>query len=190
MQSGQMEESDNMSYIYGERIMLREYREEDLESIRKWVNNRETVRYLSDIFLYPQSEKQTRDFLDKAMSADWKGFIIAHKETEEYIGQVDFANLDVKNGCGELGIVIGDPDNTSKGYGSEALELFLEFGFNQLRLHRIELVCWSYNKRGQRAYEKVGFIKEGIRREKYFRDGEYFDEYLYGILREEWEKKR
>ncbi|MDI3547101.1 MAG: hypothetical protein PWR10_753 [Halanaerobiales bacterium] len=179
-----------MPRIYGERVMLREYRESDFEHIRRWVNNPEIVKYLSDIFLYPQSEKQTRDFLERAMSKEWKGFIIADRETGEYIGQVDFVNLDEKNGYGELGIVIGDLDQTSKGLGSEALELFLDFGFNQLRLNRIELVCWSYNKRAQRAYEKVGFKKEGIRRQKYFRDGRYFDEYLYGILKEEWQERR
>ena len=178
-----------MPHYYGKKVMLREYRESDFEEIRKWVNNPEVVVYLSDIFLYPQSEKQTEAFMERAMSSLWKGFVIADRVTEEYIGQVDFVNLDEKNGFGELGIVIGDPNKTSKGYGSEALELFLDFGFNQLRLNRIELVCWGYNLRAQKAYEKVGFVKEGISRKKRFRNGSYHDEISYGILREEWEKK-
>ncbi len=174
--------------IYGERIMLREYRESDLMQIRKWVNEEETVRYLSNIFLYPQSEEQTRDFLERAMSDEWKGFVIAEKETGDYIGQIDFVELDEINGYGEIGIVIGDPELTSRGIGTEALKLILDFGFNNLRLNRIELVCWSFNKRGQKAYEKAGFIKEGIRRQKLFRDGKYYDEYCYGILKKEWER--
>lgn len=177
-----------MSHYYGERVMLREYRESDYREIRKWVNNPEIVMNLLDIFLYSQSEKQTRDFLEMAMSDNWKGFIIADRETEDYIGQIDFVKLDEKNGYGELGIVIGDLKKTSKGYGSEAIQLFLDFGFNQLRLNRIELVCWSFNKRAQRAYEKVGFIKEGVRRQKLYRNGTYHDELCYGILCEEWEK--
>ncbi|GAB6098540.1 GNAT family protein [Halanaerocella petrolearia] len=173
--------------IYGEQVMLREYREDDFEDMRQWVNDYQIVDYLSDIFLYPQSEKQTKEFLDMAMSDDWKGFIIADRETEEYIGQIDFADLDHKNGYGELGIVIGKPSKLNKGLGTETLELFLAFGFEELRLNRIELVCYEYNQRAQHVYEKVGFIKEGVRRKKIYRNGQYYDEYLYGILKEEWE---
>ncbi|MFW6390084.1 MAG: GNAT family N-acetyltransferase, partial [Halanaerobiales bacterium] len=109
-----------MPRIYGDKVMLREYRESDYDNIRKWVNNPEIVQYLSDIFLYPQSEKQTRDFLDNAMKEDWKGFIIADVKSGDYLGQIDFANLDKKNGVGELGIVIGNEENHNKGYGTEA----------------------------------------------------------------------
>lgn len=168
--------------------MLREYKESDLLYIRKWVNEAETVKYLSNSFLYPQSEEQIRDFLDRAMSEEWKGFVIAEKETGDYIGQIDFVELDEINGVAEIGIVIGDPDLTSRGIGTETLNIILKFAFNNLRLHRIELVCWSFNRRAQRAYEKVGFIKEGVRRQKLYRDGKYYDEYCYGILKKEWEK--
>ncbi|MFW6269488.1 MAG: GNAT family N-acetyltransferase [Bacillota bacterium] len=179
-----------MPRIYGNRVMLREYRESDFEPIRAWVNNPEVVQYLSDIFLYPQSEKQTRDFLDNAMQEEWKGFIIAEKDSENYIGQVDLVELDQKNGVGELGIVIGSEENHNQGYGTEALKLFLDFCFDQLRLHRVELVCWEHNHRGQHVYEKLGFVKEGIRREKRFRNGRYYSEYCYGILKDEWKKRK
>lgn len=179
-----------MPRIYGDKVMLREYRESDYDNIRKWVNNPEIVQYLSDIFLYPQSEKQTRDFLNNAMKEDWKGFIIADVKSGDYLGQIDFANLDKKNGVGELGIVIGNEENHNKGYGTEALELFLDFSFNQLRLHRVELVCWEHNVKAQRVYEKLGFIKEGERREKWYRNGRYYDEYCYGILKKEWQDRQ
>lgn len=176
-----------MPRIYGTNVMLREYRESDFVELRKWVNNPEITQYLSDIFLYPSSEKETRDFLDMAMSKDWTGFIIADIDTADYIGQIDFVNLDLKNGVGELGVVIGDSQKLGNGLGTEALNLILEFGFKQLRLNRIELVCWEYNKRGQRAYEKVGFVKEGAKRKKRYLNGSYHDEVCYGILKEEWE---
>lgn len=179
-----------MSRIYGEKVMLREYSEDDFEAIREWVNNPEITDCLSDIFLYPHSTKQTEDFLERAMGDEWKGFIIADVETGDYIGQIDFVDLDLKNGVTSLGIVIGDSNNHGQGYGSEALELFLGFGFEQLRLNRIELVCWEYNKQAQRAYEKVGFVKEGVRRKRQYKKGKYHDEYCYGILKEEWEEQK
>lgn len=179
-----------MSHRFGEKVMLREYRENDYDSIRAWVNDPKIVETLSDIFLYPQSEKQTRTFMDLAMGPEWKGFIIAKRETEEYLGQIDFVRIDAKNGWGELGLVIGKSENHGQGYGSEALELMLEFAFNELRLNRVELVCWSFNEKGHRAYKKVGFVQEGVRRAKRYRKGQYHDEVCYGILKSEWQARK
>lgn len=179
-----------MAHIYGKKIMLREYRESDYEHMRSWVNDPRIVGTLSDIFLYPHSEKNTRGFLDLTTSREWTGFVIAHMGTEEYIGQIDFVKLDNKNGWGELGIVIGNEANHGRGYGTEALELMIDFAFDQLRLHRVELVCWSFNTRGRHVYEKVGFVQEGVRREKRYRDGQFYDEICYGLLKEEWEERK
>jgi RimJ/RimL family protein N-acetyltransferase len=170
--------------------MLREYRESDYEHMRSWVNNPRIVDTLSDIFLYPHSEKRSKQYLELAMSSDWNGFVIALVDTEEYIGQIDFVKLDHKNGWGELGIVIGNEENHGKGYGTEALELIINFAFDQLRLNRVELVCWSFNVKGRRAYEKVGFVQEGVRRKKRYRNGEFHDEICYGLLREEWTARK
>lgn len=178
-----------MAHLYGKKVMLREYRESDYEHIRAWVNNPKIVETLSDIFLYTQSEKQTRDFLSMAMGSDWKGFVIARAQTQEYVGQIDFVKLDIKNGWGEVGIVIGQEENHGKGYGSEALELLCGFGFEQLRLNRVELVCWDFNVKGRKTYEKVGFVEEGVRRQKRYRNGKYHDEICYGFLKEEWEAR-
>lgn len=179
-----------MAHIYGNRVMLREYRESDYEHMRGWVNNPKIVDTLSDIFLYPHSEKDTRGYLDMAMSTNWKGFVIAFRDTEEYIGQIDFIKLDEKNGWGELGIVIGKEEYLGKGFGTEALQLIIDFAFRQLRLNRVELVCWSFNARARHVYEKVGFVQEGVRRKKRYRNGEFHDEICYGLLKEEWEARK
>lgn len=58
--------------------------------------------------------------------------------------------------------MIGSEENHGKGYGTEALELFCSFAFNELRLNRVELVCWEFNTKARRVYEKVGFV-QGVR---------------------------
>ncbi len=176
-----------MPKIYGTKVMLREYRDSDFEHMREWVNDPDVVRTLSDVFLYPHSEKQTRGFLEMAMGPDWKGFVIANAQTGDYLGQIDFIRLDLKNGWGELGLVIGKKHEYGKGFASEALKLMCRFGFQELRLNRIELFCWSFNDRARRVYERVGFQMEGVRRAKWYRAGRYFDEICYGLLKDEWE---
>lgn len=79
-----------MPHVIGERIILREYRQDDLVSMRKWVNNPDIVEKLSDVFLFPHTLKSTEQFLNSVLEGktEMKGFVIADKETEAYIGQI------------------------------------------------------------------------------------------------------
>lgn len=177
-----------MARLIGERIMLREYRKEDLTCIRKWVNDIEITKYLSNIFLYPHTLNETESFLNSMLqgNSNIKGFIIAEKETEEYIGQIDLIKIDWINRIGTLGIVIGTKDNLIKGYGTEAIKLIQEFAFNRLNLHKLDLEVRAYNEIAIRCYEKCGFKEEGRIRENFFTDGKYTDTLFMGILKREY----
>ncbi|MCF8009359.1 MAG: GNAT family N-acetyltransferase [Halanaerobiales bacterium] len=177
-----------MSRKYGNKIMLREYKQDDLNNIMAWINDPETVKFLSDTFLYPQSKSQVQGFLDQAMSKDWKGFVISDRETGDYIGQIDYIKIDHKNRYGEIALVIGDPNNRSKGIGREAMELMINFGFEQLNLNRIELSCYDYNKRAIKLYKNLGFKEEGVRRKRRYYNNKYNDELKFSLLREEWKE--
>lgn len=177
-----------MGRILGKRIMLREYEKEDLIYIRKWVNNPNITKYLSDIFLYPHTLNETENFLDSILEGKTKGknFIIANKDTEEYLGQIDLLTIDWKNRVGLLGIVLGQEANLGKGYGEEAIRLLLDYSFNKLNLNRIELWLHDFNKRAYRCYSKCGFKEEGRRRNSFYVDGKYTDYVLMGILKDEF----
>ena len=64
--------------------------------------------------------------------------------------------------------------------------LIVGFGFRELCLHRIGLRVYSHNQRAQRAYAKLGFIKEGVLRESYYRGGVFHDTIVMSILQSEW----
>ena len=179
-----------MAILVGDRIILRDYRKEDLPYLRKWVNNPEITKYLSHIFSYPHSMTNTENFLNSIMdgSSGMKGFVIAHKETEEYIGQIDLVKINWINRVGTLGIVIGDSGKLGKGYGTEAIKLMQKFAFNSLNLHKLELEVRDYNDRGIACYKKCGFIEEGRIRQNHFYDGKYTDTVIMGILKTEWKE--
>lgn len=106
-----------MPIIIGERIILREYRQADLEDIREWVNDPEVVENLSDVFLYPHTLTQTENWLTAQLDGKGtKGFIIAYKDSQEYIGQIDLIKIDWRNRVGEMGIVIGAAKNRRLGW--------------------------------------------------------------------------
>ena len=177
-----------MYRLEGERVILREYRKDDFSHMRKWVNNYEITQWLSNVFLYPHSEIDTENFINPMMEGKMKGFVIAHKDTEEYIGQLDLIKIDWVNRVGTIGIVIGTEENLGKGYGTEAIKLLQKFSFNKLNLNKLELDVRAFNKRAIRSYEKSGFKVEGIIRENYFEDGKYSDTIKMGILKREWEE--
>lgn len=177
-----------MPRLLGNRIMLREYRKEDLPWIRQWVNNPEIVQYLSDIFLYPHSMESTEAYLESMLegSSDSRGFIIADLKGEAYIGQLNLDAIDWKNRVGRIGIVIGSVDHMGYGYGTEAMKLLLHFAFTEMNLNRLELEVYDFNERAHRCYLSCGFKEEGRLRERIYKNGRYLDVIQMGILRSEW----
>ncbi|MBK8027449.1 MAG: GNAT family N-acetyltransferase [Chloroflexi bacterium] len=102
------------------------------------------------------------------------------------IGFVVLFNLKWRNQTAELAIGIGDRDYRGHGYGSDALRLILNYAFSELALRRVSLTVMDYNTAAIKAYERVGFQREGAHRQAVVREGRAYDLLLYGILRDEW----
>jgi RimJ/RimL family protein N-acetyltransferase len=181
-----------MPYLYGERIVLREYRQEDYAAIRAWVNDRETVRYLSSRYWMPQSAADTADMLDHVTHAGPNGafFVIADRESGDYLGQIDLTSVNWKLRLADMAIVLGREAERGKGLGGEAIALLLEYAFTTLGLNRVELEVAADNLRAVRCYERAGFRPEGVKREAFMVDGEYVDLAVMGVLRADWRAAR
>jgi [ribosomal protein S5]-alanine N-acetyltransferase len=74
----------------------------------------------------------------------------------------------------------------NNGYATEALKELLQFGFNQLKLHRIEAGCAVENTASAKVLEKSGMIKEGMKRKILPVRGAWVDNYFYAILEEDF----
>lgn len=177
-----------MPRLTGTRIMLREYRRDDLPWMRQWVNDPDIVGYLSDIFLYPHAAESTESYLESMLagSDDSRGFVIADAATEAYIGQVNLDAIDWKNRVGRIGIVIGSTEHTGRGFGKEAMKLLIDFSFRELNLNRLELEVYDFNERAVRCYAACGFREEGRLRERIYRNGRYHDVICMAILKADW----
>ena len=90
----------------------------------------------------------------------------------------------------EIGIMIGERQYWNRGFGTEAMRLMVQHGFENLNLHRIFLRVFETNPRGKRSYEKVGFKLEGRMREARYLKGKYIDVCLMSILKSEWFEKK
>src|SRR5215212_5535507 len=89
-------------------------------------------------------ERWFEDMLEHHGRDRWY-FVICRVVDDRPVGSIDLHDVDVRNGSATLGIVIGDPADTGQGHGSDAIRALVAFGFNQLRLERIQLEVFDFN---------------------------------------------
>jgi ribosomal-protein-alanine N-acetyltransferase len=91
----------------------------------------------------------------------------------------------------ELGIGLGwNKANWGKGYATETLQAIIAYCFRELKMNRIGAEIYEFNTRSIRLFERNGFQREGTKRQYIFKDGVFKDEYLYSLLRGEWERQK
>ena len=112
-------------------------------------------------------------------------FGIDLKNENEFIGLIAINLGKINYKTAEVWFKI-HKDFWRKGYTTEALSEILNFGFNQLQLHRIEAGCAVENVASSKVLEKVGMIREGMKRKKLPIRGEWKDNYFYAILEEDF----
>lgn len=108
------------------------------------------------------------------------------KKSGEIIGTINADSIDHRNRNLMVGLSIYDKSERGKGYGREALELMVDFAFLEMNMHRVYLGCFAFNDSIVQLYEKIGFKKEGVNRNFIYRNGNYYDEIVLGILRKDW----
>lgn len=148
-----------MTRVEGERVSLREVREEDNPLFRRWRGDPEVLRWLfSD--RAPAEDEQRRWF--ESLAADETRLAFTIETTDgRPIGQAGFKNIDRERGRAELGILIGERAERGRGLGAEACGLLVRHGFEQLGLRRIDCLVLADNERALGLYRKLGFRRDG-----------------------------
>ncbi len=176
--------------ILGEKVRLRPMERDDLPHAVQWLADPE-VRSGIAMFM-PQSMEDETAWYERMRQREpyLRIFAIDAREGENWIhiGSCGFHDLVWRDRHAEFGIMIGDKNYWSKGYGTDAVRALVNLGFGQFNLERIYLHVFDFNARAIRCYEKVGFVVEGRLRRHHYYDGQYYDELVMGLLREEWQK--
>lgn len=175
---------------YGEKVKLRAYRKEDVESACNFMNDFETRRLMSTLIPYPFLMEQEQKWYEGLQNTkESYSFAIEDKETDKYIGGCGINKVDWINRVATVGIFIGDKNYWGKGFGTDAMKVLIRFIFEQMNMNKIKLNVFSFNERAKKCYEKCGFQVEGTLRQELFRDGKYYDEYIMSVLFEEWKTR-
>lgn len=143
--------------LQGRKIYLLPITKADTANIIKWRNNVRKNFIYQELFT---SESHNVWLENMVFTNKVKQFVIYGQEDNKSVGSVFLRDIDLGHDKAEYGIFIGDDSARGKGYGSEAAALICDYGFQELKLHKIYLRVFSDNKIAIRSYEKAGFVKE------------------------------
>jgi len=119
-----------------------------------------------------------------------KGFFIKDKTKNLFIGTLKFDKIDYTMNSAEVGVMIGNKDYWGKNCGTQAIDIILKYAFEDLKLNRIWGGCNENNLGMIKIFQKLGFKQEAVLRQADRIKEEYSDNFLYGILKSEYNTSR
>ncbi len=167
----------------GNKVRIREKREEDIRNEYSWRVDPELSRLdatrpmtmsYEDFFRYSREEMQFPNYRSKRLAVETLDGI--------HIGNIMYYDLNMRSRQAELGIMIGNKEYWSSGYGTDTVNILLRHLFTSLQLERVYLHTLSWNYRAQASFNKSGF--KSVRDVK--RGGQDF--ILMEVLRPGWEE--
>lgn len=171
----------------GKLVRLAAPQPDDHVLFAQWSQNDEALRVADNDPARPLSPEQHAAWEQPFLSmSDAFIFRLRTLADDALIGVAGLAGVQWTNQCATFIISIGDSAYWSRGYGTDATRLILNYAFNELNLYRVGSSCISYNERSIRLHEKVGFKREGAARAMIQREGQRSDLIYFGILRDEW----
>jgi RimJ/RimL family protein N-acetyltransferase len=172
--------------LRGGRVRLRAVEEGDLPLLVRWMNDPEVRYWLHHSDRPDATVESVRGRF--GLSGDGFANLVWIIETNEGrpVGHVGLLGADFDHKRAELAISIGEKDWWSRGCGTDAIRAVLHHAFEGMGLRRVDLHTDADNARGIRCYEKCGFVREGVMRERRLRYGKPLDMIMMGILRDEW----
>lgn len=172
--------------INGKNVYLSPIDVNDYQIYTKWMNDFETSRFVSQ-YSNLITENREKEYLEK-MSLEGHNYAIVLQEKDQLIGNVSLIDHNPVNQTAELGVFIGEEEMRHKGYGTEAIQLLLSYGFKFLNIHNVMLKVYAINENALEAYKKIGFKEFGKRHECFYYDGKLCDEIYMELLKNEYQE--
>jgi len=172
--------------LNGRIVALREPAAQDAGAVLGLLSLGDATRFGLD---EPVSEIGVHDLIERFTRERASGlaftYLIVLRASRSVVGLVQVRQLDPAFETAEWECTV-DPSSRGSGVFLEAARLVGTFVFNAIGTHRLEARVLLQNGRGHGALRKVGAVQEGVLRRSVRRDGEYFDQVLWSLLKEDW----
>jgi len=168
-------------------ILFEKFEKSDFDRLISWVDSELfMVQFSGPIFSYPLTHDQLETYSSATNRLVYK---VIHSSDHKIIGHAELNNIDLKNQSARIcRILVGDKENRNKGYGKQIIKKLLQIGFEDLKLHRIDLGVFDFNESAINCYLSCGFVKEGLLRESYKVGDQFLSGYNMAILDREYER--
>ena len=168
-------------YIKTKRLLIRKFEVKDWQAVYEYTSDINVMKYIPEgVF----SEEDAKEFVNRNIGDKAEKFPVFLIDEDILIGHIFFDKYFGEHTY-EIGWVF-NPKYYNKGYASEAAKAILKFGFEKMKLHRIIATCQPQNIPSYRVMEKIGMRREGYFKKCIPNGIEWWDEYYYAILAEEW----
>lgn len=157
------------------------------EEYLRWLNDIDIVKPIaSPILLEPKGLDFIEESFRRFSAENSRGFFIKDLTDGKFIGTAKIDKIDSYNKSAEIGIMIGDKTRWGKGIATQAYKILMDYAFCEMKLHRVWGGTNSLNTAMHKTFLKLGFTQEGTLRMASLIEGVYTDNYLYGILDNEY----
>ncbi|XNQ64739.1 GNAT family N-acetyltransferase [Alkalihalobacillus sp. 1P02AB] len=163
-----------------ERLIIRNFAEADWSDVFLYTSDPAVMKYLPEGVM---TQEDTQKLVNENLRDDATKFSILLREDNQLIGHIAFFPY-FGDHTYEIGWVL-NPKYYNCGYATEAAKAFLNYGFQQLNLHRIVATCQPENVPSFKLMEKIGMRREGYFKKCIPHGDVWWDEYAYAILKEE-----
>lgn len=169
--------------IKTKRLWIRSFEVTDWKALYAYTSNRGVMEYIPE---GPFSEEDAKEFVHQNSGVHAENFPVLLLEENILIGHMVFHRYFGEHTY-EIGWVF-NPAFHNRGYASEAAQAILDFGFGEMKVHRIIATCQPQNTPSYRVMEKIGMRREGYFKQCIPNGNGWWDEYYYAMLKEEWKR--
>ena len=168
----------------GEKIYLKKFSTDELDSnYVDWLNDKEVCKFNSHGEV-EYTKEMALDFINSLNKDKSKEVHAVYlKENNIHIGNISLQQIDFKNNNAEIAYLFGEKHYWNKGYAKEASGILIKRAFSELNLHRIYFGTHIENIAMQKLGENLGFKKEGIKKDAQYKNNQYNDIILYGMIK-------
>jgi len=171
-------------FLRGKKVILRPFNKAtDLETFWRWINDPDNNQFLTTNKPIPMVAEER--WFDEQPRPNAIALAIETKDGQ-LIGNMGLHQIDWVSRFATTGAMIGEAEFRGQGYGTDAKMILLNYAFNRLGLRKIMSHVLSFNGRSLRYSKKCGYREEARIKEMHFRNGQYYDDIILSVTREEW----
>lgn len=171
-------------------IRLAYFDSNDFAQLMDWIKDEEALmNWSGSLFSYPLTQSSLEWYIEDVNDIEESEAFVykaIEQDTQKVVGHISLGTVSRKNRSARISRVLIDPESQGKGYCMQMVRAVLQIGFEELKLHRICLGVYDFNKAAMRCYEKAGMVIEGTNRDCLLFKGKWWSLVEMSMLEEEW----